>query len=197
MLFDLVYPSEPAPLYPLPSFGNPGQTPHPTGEILPLVEESGLVYGRAGRAWCHSGSKALHPVVHLHIIDREERLFLQQRSLNKHLLPGYWDTAVGGHIGYGEQAQEALFREAFEELGLREFNPIFLGKYVWETQRDRELVLIFAWVGHPQLNPHNYEVADGRWWSFQELDEAMGMGVLTPNFKAEFRRIRDELRALL
>ncbi|MBP5483866.1 MAG: NUDIX domain-containing protein [Bacteroidales bacterium] len=165
--------------------------------MLPLVELSGLVYGQATRAWCHSGSKALHPVVHLHIIDRMGRIYLQKRSRTKDLLPGYWDTAVGGHVTYGEQALEALYREAAEELGLHGFNPIFLDNYVYQTQRDSEFVLIFAMVGHPDLDPDNAEVSEGKWWTMEEIDAAIGKGVLTPNFESEFSRIRASLLALL
>lgn len=199
-MFDLVYPSEPAPVYPRPSSDRPGKQPLPQGEVLPLIEPNGVVYGQASRAWCHStpqGCRALHPVVHLHIIDREGRLFLQKRSMNKHRLPGYWDTAVGGHVSYGELGQEALYREAAEELELYAFNPVFLGSYPFETGRDYEFVMIYATVGHPDLHPDNPEVSEGRWWSFQELDEAIGQGILTPNFEHEFLRIREKLKALL
>ena len=194
---DLLYPLEPAPVYPRPSIDRPGKPAAAEGEMLPLVEPSGLVYGQAPRAWCHSGARVLHPVVHLHIIDRFGRVFLQKRSLAKDLLPGYWDTAVGGHVTYGEQALEALYREAAEELGLSAFNPIFLDTYTYETERDREFVLIFAMVGHPALDPCNAEVSEGRWWTMAELDAARGKGVLTPNFEAEFPRIREKLLALL
>ncbi len=198
-MFDLVYPSSPAPVYPRPSCEHPGKQPLPQGEILPLVEPSGVVYGRAGRAWCHSpqGSKALHPVVHLHIIDREGRLYLQKRSMTKHLLPGYWDTAVGGHVSYGEEIEEALYRESSEELGFMAFNPIYLGAYPFFTGRDSELVVMFATVGHPVLHPDQAEVSEGKWWTFEELDAVMGKNILTPNFEQEFSRIREQLKALL
>ena len=107
---DLLYPQEPAPLYPRPSIERPGNPHFPGGEMIPLIEPSGVVYGQAKRAWCHEGSRALHPVVHLHLIDRFGRIYLQKRSARKDLLPGYWDTAVGGHISYGEHPEEALYR---------------------------------------------------------------------------------------
>ena len=44
-------------------------------EIFPLVNELGEVVGQATRRECHSGSKLLHPVVHLHVRDAEGRLF--------------------------------------------------------------------------------------------------------------------------
>lgn len=196
-MLDLVYPSSPAPLYPRPSVDNPGKQPVPIGEMLPLVEPSGLVYGQATREYCHSGSHVLHPVVHLHIIDHFGKLYLQKRSMTKDLLPGYWDTAVGGHVSYGETILEALYRETSEELGLTAFNPIGLGAYIWQTQRDNEYVFVHAILGHPTLHPNAEEVSEGRWWTFEELDRAMGQNVLTPNFESEFGRIRDRLLAML
>lgn len=196
-MFELVYPSEPAPVYPRPTADHPGAVCVQAEEMLPLVEPSGLVYGQAARSYCHSGAKVLHPVVHLHLIDRYGRLYLQKRSMEKDLLPGYWDTAVGGHVTYGELAEEALYREAAEELGLTAFNPSFLGTSVWETQRDLEFVITFAAVGHPDLHPDNAEVSEGRWWSYSELDAAFGKRILTPNFEYEFSRIREHLLALL
>ena len=80
-------------------------------EFFPLVNESGEVVGKATRAECHSGSKLLHPVVHLHIFNRAGDLLLQKRSLRKDIQPGKWDTAVGGPVDYGESIDEALRRE--------------------------------------------------------------------------------------
>lgn len=198
-MFDLVYPSEPAPLYPRPSSERPGRQPLPKGEILPLIEPNGLVYGQASRAWCHAGggSKALHPVVHLHIIDREGRLYLQKRSRLKNRYPLYWDTAVGGHVSYGELALEALYREAGEELGLHGFNPVLLGTYTYASPRDTEFVFMYATVGHPELHPENPEVTEGRWWSFEELEAAFGKNIVTPTFEADYARIKEQLKALL
>ena len=50
-------------------------------EWFPLVNEAGETVGKATRKECHSGSKLLHPVVHLHIFDAGGRLYLQKRSM--------------------------------------------------------------------------------------------------------------------
>ena len=73
----------------------------------------------------------------------------------------------------------------------------FLDNYVYQTQRDSEFVLIYAMVGHPELDPDNAEVSEGKWWTMDEIDAAIGKGVLTPNFESEFSRIRASLQALL
>ena len=197
MFPDLVYPPDPAPVYPRPSVDHPGHEIASPEEMLPLIEPNGLVYGQAARSWCHSGTKPLHPVVHLHLIDRYGRIYLQKRSLTKDLLPGYWDTAVGGHISYGELASEALYREAAEEIGLTRFNPVFVDTWEWETERDREFVFVYAMVGHPDLAPDNAEVTEGRWWTPAQLEAAMGKRILTPNFEHEYQSIKGSLTALL
>ena len=80
-------------------------------EIFPIVDEEGRVVGSATRGKCHSGSKLLHPVVHLHVFNSQGDIYLQRRPDWKDIQPGKWDTAVGGHIDYGETPDEALRRE--------------------------------------------------------------------------------------
>ena len=101
-MFQLIYPYDPAPFLPLPTAEHPGGMNHAGGEMVPVVEPSGLVIGQTARSLAHGGTGLLHPVVHLHVINRNEQLFIQKRSMNKDLLPGRWDTAVGGHVDYGE-----------------------------------------------------------------------------------------------
>ena len=194
-MFELIYPVDPAPI--LPSLTANSPRDGLDGEVFPVVEESGLVVGRASRSYCHGGSRLLHPVVHLHIIDHEERIYLQKRSMKKDIQPGKWDTAVGGHVGYGESLVEALLRESMEELHLTRFNPVYIGTYPYDSERERELVNIFAAVGSFDISPDLDEVTDGRFWTIAEIDAAMGKNVLTPNFEMEFGRIRNKLLALL
>ena len=61
-------------------------------ELFPVVDETGRVVGCATRGECHDG----------------------RRLLWKDIQPGRWDTAVGGHVDYGETPDEALRREVRE-----------------------------------------------------------------------------------
>ena len=105
---------------------------HEDEEWFDIVDENGKVVGKAPRSVCQSGPGMLHSVVHLHIIDTRDRIFLQKRSVKKEIQPGKWDTAVGGHVLSQEKIEDALKREALEELGIREFNAQFVARYVWK-----------------------------------------------------------------
>ena len=157
-------------------------------EIFPIVDEEGRVVGPATRGKCHSGSKLLHPVVHLHVFNSQGDIYLQRRPDWKDIQPGKWDTAVGGHIDYGETPDEALRREVREELGITDFTPEFVDKYVFESMRERELVYVNRTIYDGPISPSSDELDGGRFWSMQEIRETMGMGVLTPNFESEFQR---------
>lgn len=196
-MFELIYPVDPAPVLPLPTADNPGSHARPGSEMVPIVEENGLVIGQAAREDVHDGTGLLHPVVHLHILNRNGELFIQKRSMCKRTFPGKWDTAVGGHIDYGELLEAALFREAAEELGFRGFNPIYLKTYLWESPSERELINVFAAVGNFHLDPHNDEVIEGRYWKMDDIEANIGKGVFTPNFELEFGSIKDTLLSLL
>lgn len=94
-----------------------------TEEILPLVNAGGEVIGSAPRSCCHERPGILHPVVRLHVINSFGEIYLQKRSLRKDVFPGRRDTAIGGHIIYGETQEGAIKRVALEEIGITDFLP--------------------------------------------------------------------------
>lgn len=193
---ELIYPYDMAPVLPAPT-AESSVTFKPGTEFFPVVDSAGMVTARAAREYCHGGAKLLHPVVHLHIIDRYSRIYLQKRPMTKFIQPGKWDTAVGGHVSYGEMLLEALYRESHEELGFTEYNPIHLVTYEFESEVERELVNVYAAVGSFELKPDPQELDGGAWWELADIDEGMGKGIFTPNFESEFQMIRKQLLALL
>lgn len=163
-------------------------------EWFPLVDIKGNVIGKASRSFCHSGPGHLHPVVHLHIVNSNGELLIQKRSSTKDLLPNKWDTAVGGHVAVDENIEEGLYREVREEIGITDFKPIFLKQYVWETQRESELVFSFFCIHNGPFSADPGELDDLQFWTKKKVESAIGTGIFTPIFENEYPMIRKLLK---
>lgn len=158
-------------------------------EWFPLVNEAGETIGKATRKECHSGSKLLHPVVHLHIFNNAGDLYLQKRSMTKDIQPGKWDTAVGGHVDLGETVEEALRREVREELGITDFMPQLITRYIFESEIEKELVNSFRTIYNGTITPDPSELDGGRFWTATEIKDNLGKNIFTPNFEKEYQRL--------
>jgi len=155
-------------------------------EWLPIVDEQGRILGKALRSYCHNGSKTLHPVVHLHLLGPDRSLFLQKRATTKLIQPAKWDTAVGGHLAYGETIEDSLKREAWEEIGLKNFEAKPALKYRWDSEVESELIYCFI---TNQGEPHalsSEEITEGKFWKISEIERNLKKGIFTPNFEYEF-----------
>ena len=161
-------------------------------EYFPILNLKGEVIGKATRKECHSGSMLLHPVVHLHVFRSGGYIYLQKRSYNKDIQPGKWDTAVGGHVDYGESIESALLREASEELGIINIRPQKLISYLFKSEIEQEMVHVYYIFVNDEFTAKldSSEIDDARFWHFDEIDAAIGKGILTPNFEKEFCKIK-------
>jgi isopentenyldiphosphate isomerase/intracellular septation protein A len=162
-------------------------------EWLPLVNEKGEITGQAPRSACHKGEKLLHPVVHLHVLNNQKHIYLQKRPMNKLVQPGKWDTAVGGHISVGETLETALKREAWEEIGLKEFSARLVKTYRWDSSIESELVYVFVCHDYKGIHLHSDEVEEGRFWTTRQIETNIGNGVFTPNFEHEYQLLKKDI----
>lgn len=168
-----------------------GDTEVKTTELFPEVSEDGEVIGCMTRKEAHCGTKRLHAVVHLHVFNSNNELYLQQRAAWKDIQPNKWDTACGGHIDYGESVEVALGREVSEEIGIPPgaYEPKLLKRYIYESDVEREMVYVFSTVYDGPLHPSETELAGGRFWSLEDIRQNIGNDVFTPMFEKEILMI--------
>ena len=160
-------------------------------EWVPLVDEKGKVTGQAPRSQVHNGSKLLHPVVHLHVINRNKAILLQKRPVSKLIQPGKWDTSVGGHISAGETLEQALKKEAFEEIGLVDYSVKLQKVYKWESEVEAELVYLFTTYDFKNFKVHSDEVDEVRFWTKNQIEKNLQKDIFTPNFEHEFELLKE------
>lgn len=159
-------------------------------EWLPLVNREGQIIGKAPRSLCHKDKNLLHPVVHMHVFNQKGELLLQKRADHKETQPGKWDSAVGGHVGWGESLKQALSRETLEEIGLRDFQERFLGTYLYESETEAELSYLFVTQANGPFVFDPLEISEGRFFKRKELEQLLHTELITTNLKQEFTLIK-------
>ena len=53
------------------------------------------------------------------IFDKNNKIYVQQRSATENPFPGFWDAAPGGVVRISETDFEAVMREISEEMGIK------------------------------------------------------------------------------
>ena len=97
-------------------------------EFLPVVNERGIIVGRALQMELHKGNKILHPAVHLHVINNKGE------AVRK-----YW-----WHVAFGDAPDKTLKRKITETLGISGVKPKLKRQYIRETKTEKELVYVFV-----------------------------------------------------
>lgn len=157
-------------------------------QLLDIVDGDGRIVGAAPRRCVHGDNRLLHRVVHVLVFDAGGRLLLQKRSAQKKVAPGRWDTSVGGHVDCGESIEEAMRREMSEELGVSGISPRFAYRYQHSNDLESELVFTYWCVYDGPIRFSEDEIDLVKFWEMEEIESAMGQGILSDNFEDEFRR---------
>ena len=161
-------------------------------ELFDVVDEKDRVTGQLTRREVHRRGLR-HRAVHLLVINRAGRVFLQRRSMQKDLFPGMWDSSAAGHVGAGEDYDGTARRELEEELGCR---PELPPQRLFKIEAREETGLEFVWVYRVEAEGpfilQADEIESGDWFSVEEIDRwlAERPAELAPAFLFIWPRVR-------
>ena len=139
-------------------------------ELFDVVDEQDRVTGQLARREVHR-LKLRHRAVHMLVVNRAGKVFLHQRSMQKDLFPGVWDSSAAGHVGAGEDYDDTALRELEEEIGCRPVKP---PKRLLKIEAREETGQEFVWVYRVEAEgPFTLqadEIERGAWFTVAQID---------------------------
>jgi len=135
--------------------------------------------GTAPRTEVHTTSTPLHLAFSCYLLDEDGRVLLTRRAVSKQTFAGVWTNSFCGHPRPHEPMEDAVHRYAERELGtslrdLRCVLPTFRYRAVDASGIvENELCPVFVAVIDGPIEPSPDEVAQMRWMTVDELDDAV------------------------
>ena len=168
----------------------------PNTELIDVLNDNGVPTGEiVSREEIHKRG-LWHRACLCAIIDCENRILLQQRSLDKDKFPGLWDISVAAHVLHGESAMSTVVREMNEEVGAQIGRKVlakdfrFLASFrnqmsISETYLENQFYDLFAYnmdcVADFKFNDN--EVTAIEWATYSKILELQKAGKLHPRME--------------
>lgn len=139
-------------------------------EIFDVVDEEDVVLHQAPRSEVHRRGWR-HRAAHILVFNQRGEIFVQQRSLNKDMSPGQWDTSAAGHLDAGEDYDACAVRELGEELGIVPATaPKRLFKCAASPATGMEFCWVYRLVYDGLLTWQQSELRGGGWFTPAAID---------------------------
>lgn len=160
---------------------------------IPIVNEQDEIIGYKKRE--ETTREDIRRIVGLDVFNEKGEVLIAKRNPDKKIDPDVWGPSVAGTVDEGEDYDSTVLKEAEEEIGLTNIQPIFIHKYFYETENSRRwcsryYVLINS---ERELHRQESEVAELKWitiedletWSKEKPEEFIPSIVRTINFIKE------------
>ncbi len=160
-------------------------------ELFIIVDKDDKILEYRSRYDCHHDKSLMHRSVSLLVFHTDGRVLLQKRSMTKDTHPGYWTTAVGGHVTKGETYDQAIVRETREELGIGVIpvkHSVFSYAYPIETEMECMYTAVYDGPFHPSAE----EIERVEFFTKKQLEDALKHGhmQLTELALYELRKVK-------
>jgi len=151
-------------------------------EIFPIVDENDNIIGAKPRKDVLETD--IFRVAALMLINEKGEFLLQKRHASKKASPNLWAPSCAGHVQQGETYEDAIRREASEEidakllLSIVPYEKFFresvtLDTGIFRRRFSQGFVSIYDTTNMPPLAPDGVEVSEIRWISPSALQKEL------------------------
>jgi len=139
-------------------------------EYVDIIDESGKRIRSVSKKEAHEKG-LFHKCVVAEVIDSHGRWLLTKQASDRQDA-GQFVSPVGGHISAGETEENALLREAGEELGIADFTFKHIGEVLFNREiigRKENHMFILYEIYSDKTPVLNHESQDYQWFTKEEL----------------------------
>ena len=115
------------------------------------------------------------------LVEHEERLLLGRKAG----FPEGSYSALAGFVEPGETIEEAVAREVFEEAGVRVRDVSYIASQPWPFP-SQLMIACHAFADDDKVTVDRTELEDARWFTREDVIEAMDKGPESTSFRAPF-----------
>lgn len=161
---------------------------NPAEEIVAIVDRDNRPIGAVSRRIMRQ-QQLIHRACYILVFNSKGELFIQKRTQNKDIYPGYWDLAAGGVVLAGESYEESAQRELREELGVTTAKLRFLFDQYYEDGDNKVWGRIFSCTSNGPFILQAEEIDYGRFIPLAEIEQLHRTEAVTPDGLQLLRRI--------
>lgn len=139
---------------------------------IPIVTEQDEIIGYQERE--KTTRDDIRRISALYVFDQNNQILIAKRQSNKEIDPNKWGPAVSGTVDEGFDYDSTVKKEAEEEIGLKNIQPIFFKKMFYETDNARRFLSIYYVTINSletELSLQKEEVAEIKWINFSDLEK--------------------------
>lgn len=168
----------------------------PANEIIQIVDENNRELAAVSRSIMRA-QNLIHRASYILVFNKARELYIQRRTMNKDIYPGYWDVAAGGVVLADENYDDSARRELREELGICHNNLTHCFDHYYEDVNNRVWGRIYNCTHE---GPFVLQAEEVEYGMFVPVQTALGMSrqdPFTPDGLEILNRFEDARSGLL